>query len=450
VLVPYNVKAQPSNAICAHPSIADHFSERREALRTVGYCNETIFKAIAYKDGMLDSNVTTYDANYIQSGCTGGGPMGPMGPSATTIIFSVWDGDWAILEEYTTNNSLVEKYLQGYHGLVKTFVQNVYYYQDELGSTSHIADGTGALIESYQYDVYGKPRVYNPSGAYQPGATPLAKDLFTGQRWLVEIGLYDDRNRFMSPDLGRFLQPDPIGFKGDASNLYRYCGNDWANRTDPMGTTDDTGRNDHYAGEWGTKAPENAKELSSARSTFDTHEWKTTVWFRGNPFAEVADAPKSEAAKVKVGKETREARQVKDWFYDPKTQADYNKALISVMGPSALLVPPQNRKNAPYLDMTLNDKQLKALAVDVHKATLMKGDNAAEGWNNPGLRRNGTVYIAKNSGLPNRVFVHEFTNMLTKNLNRGDDTLFGHVPNKYHDDPDTGLQVELAMLGPRP
>jgi hypothetical protein len=31
------------------------------------------------------------------------------------------------------------------------------------------------------------------------------------------------------------LQPDPIGFKGDASNLYRYCGNDWANRTDPMG-----------------------------------------------------------------------------------------------------------------------------------------------------------------------------------------------------------------------
>ena len=39
----------------------------------------------------------------------------------------------------------------------------------------------------------------------------------------------------MSPALGRFIQPDPIGFKGDASNLYRYCGNDWANRTDPTG-----------------------------------------------------------------------------------------------------------------------------------------------------------------------------------------------------------------------
>src|SRR5207302_4238204 len=81
----------------------------------------------------------------------------------------------------------------------------------------------------------------NSGGTYQLNATPAAKDLFTGQRWVVEIGLYDDRNRFMSTELGRFLQPDPIGFKGDASNLYRYCGNDWGNRTDPMGLlfTDD-------------------------------------------------------------------------------------------------------------------------------------------------------------------------------------------------------------------
>jgi RHS repeat-associated protein len=156
--------------------------------------------------------------------------------TTTTITFSVWDGDWAVLEEYTTGNVLVESYVQGYHGLVKTLVSNIYYYQDELGSTSHVAGGTGALIESYQYDLYGKPRVYNSGGTYQPNAIPLAKDLGNGGgRWIPEIGLYDDRNRFMSPDLGRFLQPDPIGFKGDASNLYRYVGNDWANRTDPTG-----------------------------------------------------------------------------------------------------------------------------------------------------------------------------------------------------------------------
>jgi uncharacterized protein RhaS with RHS repeats len=39
----------------------------------------------------------------------------------------------------------------------------------------------------------------------------------------------------MSPELGRFLQSDPVGFKGDASNLYRYCGNDPVDKMDPMG-----------------------------------------------------------------------------------------------------------------------------------------------------------------------------------------------------------------------
>jgi len=151
------------------------------------------------------------------------------------ITFSVWDGDWAVLEEYGTSNTVIQKYLQGYHGLVKTLQDNIYYYQDELGSTSHIANASGALLEYYKYNLYGKPTYWSPSGSQLTASSYGVKDLFTGQRWIVQIGLYDDRNRFMSPDLGRFLQPDPIGFKGDASNLYRYCGNDWANRSDPMG-----------------------------------------------------------------------------------------------------------------------------------------------------------------------------------------------------------------------
>ncbi len=38
-----------------------------------------------------------------------------------------------------------------------------------------------------------------------------------------------------SPDIGRFLQPDPIGFNGDPTNLYRYCGNNPLKRIDPTG-----------------------------------------------------------------------------------------------------------------------------------------------------------------------------------------------------------------------
>lgn len=84
----------------------------------------------------------------------GNGPQlsDPNTSLSATAILSVWDGDWAILEEYTTGNVLVQKYLQGYHGLVKTLVDNIYFYQDELGSTSHIANASGALLEYYKYD----------------------------------------------------------------------------------------------------------------------------------------------------------------------------------------------------------------------------------------------------------------------------------------------------------
>jgi hypothetical protein len=129
---------------------------------------------------------------------------------ATTTILSVWDGDWAILEEYSfdgTTSSLAQQYVQGYHGLLKTTLPTpVYYYQDELGSTSHIADSTGALLEYYKYDLSGRPTYWDNTNHQTPGSNYQVKDLGNGgSRWMPELGLYDDRDRFMSPDLGRFL-----------------------------------------------------------------------------------------------------------------------------------------------------------------------------------------------------------------------------------------------------
>jgi RHS repeat-associated protein len=149
------------------------------------------------------------------------------------VTFSVWD-DWELVEEYGTGNVVKAKYLQGAHGPVKSLLNPVYYYyQDSLGSTSHVADASGQLVEFYKYNLYGKPTVWR--GTSQVFTDPVVSDLFSGERWIPQLNLYDLRNRYYSPDLGRFLQPDPIGFKGDASNLYRYCGNDWANKTDPTG-----------------------------------------------------------------------------------------------------------------------------------------------------------------------------------------------------------------------
>jgi hypothetical protein len=97
-------------------------------------------KALAYKAGMTDSVVTSFLADNSGSGGHGammmGGMMAPL-TVVTTTTYSVWDGDWAVLEEYDDTGSRVQGYVQGYHGLVKTLVDNIYYYQDELGSTAY-------------------------------------------------------------------------------------------------------------------------------------------------------------------------------------------------------------------------------------------------------------------------------------------------------------------------
>jgi RHS repeat-associated protein len=59
--------------------------------------------------------------------------------------------------------------------------------------------------------------------------------LFTGREWLQDLKVYDCRNRIYQPELGRFLQPDPMEFEAGDYNLYRYCHNDPVNRSDPMG-----------------------------------------------------------------------------------------------------------------------------------------------------------------------------------------------------------------------
>jgi RHS repeat-associated protein len=153
--------------------------------------------------------------------------------------YNTWDG-WDLVEEYTNNPLVIQaRYLYGPTGLVKELQNNRYYCQDGSGSTALLADSTGHLLEWYRYDLQGAPFVYAPNDTRRnPNQSGFGvRHLFTGQQWYQDIGLYDLRNRFYSPDLGRFLQPDPIGFRG-GNNLYRYCGNNPVMRWDRFGLQD--------------------------------------------------------------------------------------------------------------------------------------------------------------------------------------------------------------------
>ncbi|HUB77547.1 MAG TPA: RHS repeat-associated core domain-containing protein, partial [Bryobacteraceae bacterium] len=100
-----------------------------------------------------------------------------------------------------------------------------YYHHDALGSTVAMSQaGTTGPAEVYTYDDFG-----NSAGG------SFATYRYAGYRYDAETGLYFVHARYYSPRLGRFLQPDPIGY-GGGRNLYAYVNNDPLNLTDGLGT----------------------------------------------------------------------------------------------------------------------------------------------------------------------------------------------------------------------
>jgi len=83
-----------------------------------------------------------------------------------------------------------------------------------------------------QCDPQGNPSSVDDLISADPYANRF---LYTGREFLKKANLYDYRNRVYSPDLGRFLQTDPIRFDAGDVNLYRYVGNNAVRFTDPWG-----------------------------------------------------------------------------------------------------------------------------------------------------------------------------------------------------------------------
>jgi RHS repeat-associated protein len=161
----------------------------------------------------------------------------PVGSNSTTYYY--YDG-WNMVQEGPSATVPDRSYVHGgrVDEIVASKVGGLWFnhHYDAQGNCIMLTAGMspGAIQEQYDYDAFGFPYFYTPSGNTL-FSTPRTRFLFTGREWLSELRIYDYRARQYQPELGRFLQPDPMEFGAGDYNLYRYCHNDPVNNADPMG-----------------------------------------------------------------------------------------------------------------------------------------------------------------------------------------------------------------------
>ena len=121
-----------------------------------------------------------------------------------------------------------------------------FYHQNTIYSVYALTDSTGALVEAYEYDPYGKHWLLAPGedeewftsdDLRQPLTSSTLSNpyTFTGREFDPETGLHCYRNRYYAADLGSFIRRDPMIFK-DGPGFYVYVRNNPLNRVDPNGS----------------------------------------------------------------------------------------------------------------------------------------------------------------------------------------------------------------------
>jgi RHS repeat-associated protein len=110
-----------------------------------------------------------------------------------------------------------------------TWTQRFYGY-DGGGSVRTLADATGTVTDSYDYDAWG-------NAVNTTGSTPNVY-LYRGEQYDADLNIYYLRARYLNPLSGRFLSRDTDGGKPNVPGTlhrYAYAGSDPVDYLDPTG-----------------------------------------------------------------------------------------------------------------------------------------------------------------------------------------------------------------------
>jgi len=102
---------------------------------------------------------------------------------------------------------------------------------DHLGNAIRYTEPSGATVKGRTFEPFGKVIA-------ETATTEATPQLFTGQRYETNTGLYDFRARWYDPEAGRFLSVDPVVqdvADPQTHNAYSYVRNNPINLVDPDG-----------------------------------------------------------------------------------------------------------------------------------------------------------------------------------------------------------------------
>jgi RHS repeat-associated protein len=177
--------------------------------------------------------------------------------SDAKVVHTYWSDRWKPLEErIDSGTTAARSYLWGERPghrdeLVLrdrdtnedgTLDERLYATMDYFNGTS-ILDTSGNVLERYAYAAFGPRRVMAPNFTSRSNSLYDWEFGFQGQLRDGETGWYNYGYRFYVPELGRWINRDPIGEDG-GWNLYEFSANDGIGNVDLFGLLTQFGCNE--------------------------------------------------------------------------------------------------------------------------------------------------------------------------------------------------------------